>query len=321
MSMAAVAVPSATAHCADSPASDSYCRAQWSVVNPPKCTGCQCAGKRGSDLFWWAPSQICQRDESGDPALGGIHGVGQSTGRAVVPAGWIRESCAVCASYRIGRRAFPRRHIGLRKGSTDGTQYCAGPGYDLVTGLGSPTAALIDALLPKLQGLLTKSCAFSLTSYEYTEDQVTGKQLGGNNAVFKGAIVVIVDGFAPSDLQIGDSSSLSKAPIVTFTPSMGLTNPATCSSLVSSDPSFGSEKQQFRFSYDLDFGSNLAAFTSISKTVAISTTYQGLTASTALTLLQGTGRRTCASRCCRITKRCMQRKHTRRVVRILLGQA
>jgi subtilase family serine protease len=179
---------------------------------------------------------------------------------------------------------------GCANAGTDGTQYCAGPGYDLVTGLGSPTAALLDALLPKaLQGLLTKSCAFSLTSYEYTEDEVSSKQLGGNNAVFKGAIVVIVDGFAPSDLQIVDSSSLSKAPVVTFPPSIGLTNPATCSSLVSSDPSFGSEKQQFQFSYDLDFGSDLAAFTSISKTVAINTTYHGLTASTALTLLQGTG--------------------------------
>jgi hypothetical protein len=37
---------------------------------------------------------------------------------------------------------------GCSVANASGTQYCPAPGYDLVTGLGSPTAKLIDALLP-----------------------------------------------------------------------------------------------------------------------------------------------------------------------------
>src|SRR5271157_526681 len=157
--------------------------------------------------------------------------------------------------------------------------YPAGPGWDACTGWGSPDG---QALLTALQTFFAKSVTIALDRDHYGQDEVDALRTQPGGAVVKGAFFVIVDGFTPKQLGITDSSSLSAAPSVTFSPSTGVTSPAVCSSLESDDPLFGPEIQRFRFGYDVNFGSDDSAFTSFSgdsETVNLNTTYQGLSAS------------------------------------------
>jgi hypothetical protein len=125
-----------------------------------------------------------------------------------------------------------------------------------------------------------RSVTFALDRDHYGQDEVDALRAHGSPVV-KGAFFVIVDGFTPKDLGITGPTSLSAAPVVTFSPSTGLVNPAVCTSLESDDPLFGPEFQRFRFGYEVNFGSNDSAFTSFtgdSETVTLSTTYQGISA-------------------------------------------
>jgi kumamolisin len=156
--------------------------------------------------------------------------------------------------------------------------YPAGPGWDACTGWGSPNG---QALLAQLQTFFAKSVTFVLDRDHYGQDEIDALRSQGA-AVVKGAFFVIVDGFTPKQLGITDSTSLSAAPVVNFSPSTGVTNPAVCTSLQSDDPGFGPEVQRFRFGYDVNFGTDDSAFTSFggdSETVTLSTTYQGIPAS------------------------------------------
>jgi hypothetical protein len=161
--------------------------------------------------------------------------------------------------------------------------YTSGPGWDACTGWGVINGG---ALLAQLQTLFTKSCMIATDRDHYGQDEIDALRTQPGGAVVKGAFFVIVDGFTPTDLGIVDSSSLSAAPVVTFTPSTGVTN--SCSSLTSDDPSFGPEIQRFRFGYDVNFGSDDTAFTfpGDSETVELSTTYQGLPAAAQVTFIK-----------------------------------
>jgi hypothetical protein len=181
--------------------------------------------------------------------------------------------------YAIGSSGF-RDIVGAPGPADNGfsgvTGYPAGPGWDACTGWGSINGA---ALLAELQQFFAKACMFAIDRDHYGQDEVDALRTQPGGAVVKGAFFVIVDGFTPKDLGIVDFGSLAAAPVVTFTPSTGVTN--RCSSLASDDPSFGPEVQRFRFGYDVDFGTSDKAFTSFaggSETVKLSTTYQGLTA-------------------------------------------
>lgn len=162
--------------------------------------------------------------------------------------------------------------------------YTAGTGWDACTGWGSVNGS---ALLDALKILTAKSCRFLVDRDHFGQDEVDGIRANTGKGVVSSAFHVIVDGFTPTDLGITDASSLSAAPVVTFSPSSGITNPAKCTTLKSDDPDFGPEVQRFRFGYDLDFGADDTAFSGNSQIVTISSTFQGLPTITAqLTLLK-----------------------------------
>lgn len=164
--------------------------------------------------------------------------------------------------------------------------YASGAGWDACTGWG-----VIDggALLAQLQATYAKSITFVLDRDHYGQDEIDALRTQPGGAVVKGAFFVVVDGFTPKKLGITDSTSLGVAPVVNFSPSTGLVNPAACTSLESDDPSFGPEIQRFRFGYDVNFGPDDSAFTSFSassETVTLGTIYQGISASAQIQLIK-----------------------------------
>ena len=190
--------------------------------------------------------------------------------------------------YAIGSSAF-RDIVGAPGPADNGLNgvagYPADSGWDACTGWGSPDGV---ALLAALQPFFTKNVTFALDRDHYGQDEVDALRAQGSPVV-KGAFFVIVDGFTPKDLGITGPTSLSAAPVVTFSPSTGLVNPAACTSLESDDPSFGPEVQRFRFGYDVNFGIDDSAFTSFvgdSQTVTLNTTYQGISASAQVQLIK-----------------------------------
>jgi hypothetical protein len=164
--------------------------------------------------------------------------------------------------------------------------YTAGPGWDACTGWG-----VIDGnlLLDALQILYRKSVSFVTDRSTYGQDEIDALRTQPGGAVVTSAFFVIVDGFTPNELGITGTSSLSAAPVVTLSPSTGVTNPAACTSLESDDPSFGPEVQRFRFGYDVNFGSDDSAFTAFagdSELVTLSTVFQGISASAQVQLIK-----------------------------------
>jgi hypothetical protein len=181
---------------------------------------------------------------------------------------------------------------GLIRDMNDGTSnaqngapgYTSGPGWDACTGWG-----VLDggALLAYLQGIYTKSVNITTDRDHYGQDEIDAMRTQPGGAVVTGAFFVTVDGFTPTQLGIVNSSSLSAAPVVNFSPSTGVTN--TCSSLESDDPTYGPEIQRFRFGYDVNFGSADTAFTSFSamtETVTLSTVFQGLSSTAEVTFMK-----------------------------------
>jgi Pro-kumamolisin, activation domain/Subtilase family len=159
------------------------------------------------------------------------------------------------------------------------TGYPASSGWNACTGWGSMQG---EELLAAIQAFYAKSVTFALDRDHYGQDETDALRTQPGGAVYKGAFFVIVDGFTPPQLGITGASSLAAAPVVTFSPSTGVTSPAACSSLESDDPSFGPEVQRFRFGYDVNFGNDDSAFTSFtgdSETVTLNTTYQDIPAS------------------------------------------
>ena len=154
--------------------------------------------------------------------------------------------------------------------------YTAGPGWDACSGWGSVSGNLLQSAL---QVLFKRDCMFVIDRSTYGQDEIDGLRTQPGGAVVTGAFYLIVDGFTPSQLGITNATSLSAAPPIVFSPATGVS--ASCSSLVSDDPSFGPEVQRFRFGYDVSFGSTDAAFSFASspETVIITTSLQGIPAS------------------------------------------
>jgi Pro-kumamolisin, activation domain len=202
------------------------------------------------------------------------------------PVGYLNPTLYALAEDPSTTGLFRDINDGASNASGGAPGYTSGPGWDACTGLG-----VIDgsALLAQLQAIYTKSVTIALDRDHFSQDEIDALRTQPGGAVVTGAFFVIVDGFTPAQLGITDSSSLGAAPVVNFSPSTGLTNPAACSSLVSDDPSFGPEIQRFRFGYDVNFGSDDSAFTSFAsdtEIVNLNTTFQGLSAAAQIFLIK-----------------------------------
>ena len=194
------------------------------------------------------------------------------------PVGYLNPTLYALAADPGVTGLFRDINDGVSNGFNGAPGYTSGPGWDACTGLGVVNG---QNLLSCLQGIYAKSVTITTDRDHFGQDEVDAARTQPGGAVFKGAFFVTVDGFTPAQLGITNSSSLGAAPVVNFSPSTGLTNPAVCSSLQSDDPSFGPEVQRFRFGYDVNFGGDDSAFTSFtgdSETVTLSTTFQGISA-------------------------------------------
>jgi hypothetical protein len=194
------------------------------------------------------------------------------------PIGYLNPTLYALAADPSVSGVFRDINDGVSNGINGAPGYTSGPGWDACTGLGVVNG---EGLLGQLQTLYATSVSIGLDRDHYGQDEIDALRTQPGGAVVKGAFFVFVDGFTPKQLGIVDSTSLSAAPVVTFSPSTGLTNPAACSSLQSDDPSFGPEVQRFRFGYDVNFGNDDSAFgfSGDSETVTLSTSFQGLNAS------------------------------------------
>jgi hypothetical protein len=135
--------------------------------------------------------------------------------------------------------------------------------------------------------LVQRSVWFEIDRDHIGQDEIDAARTQPGGAVIHTAFRVDVDGFTARELGVTGPGSTGVAPAVTFSPSTGL-QPATCTSVDSSDPTFSPDVlQRIRFGYDVDFGSTDAAFTAFtgdSATISLTATFQGIPAAGQITL-------------------------------------
>lgn len=136
--------------------------------------------------------------------------------------------------------------------------------------------------------LVPRAVGFEIHRDHYGQDEIDALRTQPGGAVVSSGFCVTVDGFTARELGITGPGSFTLGPPVAFSPSTGVH--ATCTSLDSTDPSFGLDVlQRFRFHYDVDFGADDSAFTSfagLTETVTLSTTFQAMPAAGLVTFMK-----------------------------------